>query len=158
MELEPIGRFADPDELDVDPITVPIVGYTVEGRKEIITRIKFVPAVPLGAALALNRAARSNGNVPHPAVIAWLDDCVLDSEREAWNELLHSSAILVETETLVAVYQQLAEVYAARPTLRFSDSDGGPSSTNGTSQAAARRRASKSGARRSTSRSTSSTP
>ena len=49
MELEPIGRFADPDELDVDPITVPIVGYTVEGRKEIITRIKFVPAVPLGA-------------------------------------------------------------------------------------------------------------
>jgi hypothetical protein len=148
MELSPIGQFADPAELDVEPIVIPIVGYTVEGRKEVITRIRFVPAVPLGAALALNRAARSNGNVPHPAVIAWLDDCVLDSEREAWNELLHSSAILVETETLVAVYQQLAEVYAARPTLRFSDSDGGRSSTNGTSPAARRSRASRSGTKR----------
>ena len=157
MQLDPIGRLADPNEIDLEPITVPIIGYTLD-REEVETLIDFVPSVPLSAALALNRQTRPNGNVLHPAIIEWLDACVSAESHDRWLEMLGSKDIMIETETLVEVYRQLAERYAARPTLRFSDSDGGPSSTNRTSQAAARSRASRSRKSRSPSRSTSSTP
>ena len=39
-ELDPIGRVADTSTLELEPITVPVVGYT-EAAKEVVTKIRF---------------------------------------------------------------------------------------------------------------------
>ena len=143
MELAPVGEIENLDELDVEPITVPIVGYSIPGKKKVVTRIRFRPTIPLAAAIDLAAATRANGNVPHAAVMRWVEASVLPDEIEAWREMISRADLAIEPETIVAVYQQLAEVYTARPTLRFSDSPGGSSSANGTSRAAARSRGSR---------------
>lgn len=84
MELEPIGRVDDPDDLDLEPIIIPIVGYIRlpgGGREEVIERIEFRPVQPTGAGLAVLRQTRADGNVPVAPVMKFLDACVLEGEE-----------------------------------------------------------------------------
>lgn len=145
MELPVIGRVENPDELDLDPIVVPIVGYAMKDRKEVLTKIKFRPVLPLGSALDVIRQTQTNGNVPGPAIMEYLDSCITDEDTEKWRELLGRRDIAIQMSTLIDVYRQLTEFYSgARPTQASSGSAGGRSQTGTTSKGGAGGKASKS--------------
>ena len=141
MELEPIGRVEDPESLDLDPIIIPIVGYTID-KEEVIQPIRFRPVQPTGAGLAVLRQTLPNGNVPIAPVMKFLDECILSDDKELWEKFLNDETVFIEQDTLVEVYKAITAVYAARPTMRRSGSVGGRPSSTPTSRAAARSRAS----------------
>jgi len=149
MELAPIGRLEDPSVLDVDEdemLTIPIVGYTEprldeDGkrtpRREVETRIRFVPSVPAGATVGLTRAMNDKGDIVGGAAVRYLDRCVYFEDREKWDAIFADPDLFVEQSTLVAVYKALEEFYGGRPTRRSSGSRRGPSPTKRTSGGAA---------------------
>lgn len=145
--LDPIGRVEHPEELDLDPLVVPIVGYTRD-KQEIVEEFRFRSVQPTGAALNILRQSRLDADgdlvTPMPQLMAFLDSCVLPEDRETWQGWLDktNNEIYVEQDTLMAVYRALSEFYSARPTMRRSSSDGGPSSISPTSMAASREKAS----------------
>lgn len=142
MELEPIGRIDDVDDLDLDPIVVPIVGYTMD-REEVIEKFKFKPMAPAGATLGILRSTQSNGTIPIGPVMLWLDKCLLDeAELERWTEHLNNDQVMIESTVLVDTYRALTEAYTARPTRPPSGSPSGGPRTRRTSPAARRSRAS----------------
>lgn len=145
MELPVVGRVENPDDLDLDPIVVPIAGYTIKDKKEVVTKIKFRPVLPLSSALDVIRQTQSNGNVPGPAIMEYLDSCITDEDAEKWAELLARRDLAIQMDTLIEVYRQLTEFYSGeRPTPASSDSPGGRSQTGTTSKAGAAAKASKS--------------
>ena len=143
MKLDPIGRVENPQELDVEPITIPVVGYTT-GRKEVCEEFNFHPSLPWGNTFDMFEA--ENGSGPKPGgVIKWLYNCLLDDdERERFRAFCKREDVIIAQQTMEDIFQSLAETYAARPTLPRSASTGGGASTKRTSQAASRASASRS--------------
>jgi hypothetical protein len=135
--LEPIGRVPDPSLLNDEPLIVPIVGYVEKTKEEVITEIRFVANVPIGAALDMIRATDANGNINPVAALDYIDKCVHPDDRASWETLLHDPKIIVQQSTLLAVYAAIGEFYAGRPLLQRSGSRDGRSSTKKTSQVAA---------------------
>jgi hypothetical protein len=135
-KLEPIGRVANPEE--IEPLTIPIVGYTNEGT-EVVTEITFRPEFPAGKFRDLMKTADAEGNIGQGAILDYLDSCVLQADREAWHELLYSEDVNIAQTTVVAVYRDLAEFYAGRnrPTKPSSGRSGGPKRTPRTGKGAA---------------------
>jgi hypothetical protein len=136
MELEPVGRVDNPDALDMSPIVVPIVGYTLD-KQEVTQRVRFVPVQPAGPGLDVITAT-GNEDASVVAILRYLEACVLPDDREVWVEFLHRPDVMVEQVTLVKVFQALTEVYAGRPTIPSADSSGGRTPDDTTSAAAAR--------------------
>jgi hypothetical protein len=153
MELEPIGRVENPDDLDFEPIVIPVVGYTRKG-KEVLHKAQFRSVAPAGQTVAVLRNMAPSGGVPAAQMMTFLDACVLAEDREAWNAFLDNSEVEIEQSTLVRVYAALMETYAARPTMPPGDSSGTGKTTKQTSRAASRSRASRSRKSPSRSRST----
>ncbi len=141
MELEPIGRVDNLEDFDLDPIVVPIVGYTID-KEEVIQPIRFRPVQPTGAGLAILRQTRPDGNVPIGPVLHFLDECIMFDDRDLWEKFVNDETIFIEQTTLIELYKRLTEVYAARPTTRRSASPGTRPSSTPTSRAVARSRAS----------------
>src|SRR3954453_14773074 len=133
MELKPIGRVKDIDELILEPIIIPVIGYTMD-KEEVEERFVFRPVQPAGAAMDVLRLTLPNGNVPINTVMHYLDSCLLDEEQlQRWNEFLERSDVMIEQNVLVEIYKALTEAYAARPTLQWSGSPTGGSFTEPTS-------------------------
>jgi hypothetical protein len=143
MELEPIGRVDNPADLDLEPITIPVIGYTRDG-KEVVEKAHFRPVAPAGQTIAVLRVMAPNGGVPVTQMMGFLDACVLEDDRDAWSAFLERPDVEIEQTTLVRVYSALMEAYAARPTMPPASSTGGGEKTKQTSQAASRARASRS--------------
>jgi len=141
MELEPVGRVAEPDKLDMEPIVVPIVGYSID-REEVIEKFRFRPVQPAGAALDVLRATDAHGNAPLGPVMRYLERCLLSDEQERWREFLDRDDVFIEQTVLVDLYQRITEAYAERPTLPSSVSANGGSTTKPTPPGGARARAS----------------
>jgi hypothetical protein len=141
VKLQPIGRVENPDELDLDPIEVPIVAYAND-RSEVITEIRFRAVQPMGASLDVLRETRGDGNVPLSEAIKFLDDCILLEDRKKWEALIHDPELTIEQTTYSVLYRELCSVYAARPTQRLSGSHSGQRKPKQTSRDAARKRAS----------------
>jgi hypothetical protein len=143
MKFDAIGRVEKPEELDLEPVTIPIVGYKADvKRTEVTTEIKFHPLAPLGVALAMLRSVDDKGNIATPAVLDYLDGCVLPESREAWERMLNAEDCYVTSETWSAVYSALGEHYANRPSLQRPGSRSGASKTRPTTRGAASSRGS----------------
>jgi hypothetical protein len=136
-----IGRIADPAQLDLDPLELVLVGYTLE-REEVSQPLRFRPVIPAGAQLEVIRHTLPNGNVPAPQVIAFVEECVLAEDLDAFREFLHRPDVMIASETVIELYRTLTEFYAARPTRQRSASASGGQRARRTSRAAARSAAS----------------
>lgn len=135
MKLPAIGRVENVDDLDLDPIEVPVIAYMLN-KEEVEQTFRFRPVQPAGAALDILKATGADGGVPVGVVMRFLDECVLAEDREAWELFLHRADLVIDQAILVRIYQAVSEVYSDRPTPRWSDSDGGGSASATTSLAA----------------------
>lgn len=119
MELDPIGAVDRPQDLDLDPVTIPIVGYKVHNGKNVpvTTKIRFKSRPPLGyIRRKLKEGAdlsRMNGN----AVVEYLEVVAIEEDKEKWSDLIFSDDIFLDHSTLRQVFEKLQEVYSGgRPT------------------------------------------
>lgn len=143
MKLPVIGRVAVVEDLDLDPIEVPVVAYTID-RKEVEETFRFRPMQPAGATLDILKATGPNGEAPTALVMQFLDECLLEEDRDSWELFLHRPDLMIEQSVLAQIYRGISEVYANRPTPAWSESDGGGSVAGPTSPAAPRAKASRS--------------
>ena len=153
MELPAVGRVENPDELDIEPIVIPIVGYT-RNRKEVVEKIRFRSHMPAGATFDVMRHMNADGGVQAREVLRYLDATVLEEDSEKLQEFIHRPDVEIRLRTMIEVHEALMEAYAARPTTQLPGSTGTGSSTKRTSRAASRAKASRSKQSRSPSRST----
>lgn len=146
MKLDPIGLIEDPELVDAEPITIPVCGFNRKTKKSVCEEFNFVPTLPWGNTFDLIESAERGANIMAGNTVKWLRNCLIDDEeREHWREFLASTDVLIEQNTVEGVYQAVAEVYAARPTLPRTGSTGTGDSTTGTSKGASKKRASRSG-------------
>jgi hypothetical protein len=156
MRLEPIGKIENLQEIDLDPITVPVCGIKPKPKPENVCEdFNFRPMVSWGNTFALVDAVESGeANLAWNAV-KWLRNALVDDEeRERFQTFLSRSDVLIGEDTLTALVEALRETWAARPTMPQPSSNGTSPSTKRTSAAASRARASRSKNSRSSSRST----
>lgn len=154
MELEPIGRVDDVNDLDLEPVIAPIVAYERKSKLEVIEKFRFRPMAPAGATFDVLRAMGPNGETPVSLIMAYLDASVLPEDSEALQEFLHRADIEIDPTTVAKVYRALSEVYGARPTMPSANSSGTGKPTKRTSVGVSRAQASRSRTSRSRSRST----
>ncbi|HWF25177.1 MAG TPA: hypothetical protein VG275_07010 [Solirubrobacteraceae bacterium] len=143
MEPIVIGRVENPSEQDLTPQEITLVGYTLE-REEVSETFRFRPVVPAGAQLEIIRHTDQAGNVALPPVIAFVEECLLEDELDAFRAFLHRPDVMIEQGTIIGLYRALTEYYAARPTRRPSASASTGQPAKRTSRAAARSAASRS--------------
>lgn len=141
MQLQPVGRVENPQELDLDPIVVPVVGYD-QDHKEHVEEFKFRPIQPTGASIEVLRQQDEQGNVPVKTVLLFLDKCLMPEEKERWDSFLDDPHVFVAQDTIVALYEVIMQVYSDRPTVRQSASPSGAANSRRTSGGAARGKAS----------------
>lgn len=148
-ELPAVGRVENPDELDLDPIVVPVVGYTLD-RQEVVEKFTFRPTMPAGEWFDIVNDADNLGVITdHKLARYLLAALVDDKERERWSTFLHRNDIIFPVSRLGDLYSTLTEYYAARPTMRPAASRGTRPTTRRTSGAARRSPASRSNTSRS---------
>jgi len=143
-----IGRVQNPEELDLEPLELTIVGYTLD-HKEVAETFHFRPVMPAGAQLEIIRHTNEIGNVALPAVVKFVEECLVEGELEAFTAFLHRPDVMIVPGTIVDLYRALTEYYAARPTRLSSASASGGSAAKRTSRASARSAASRSKSNRS---------
>ncbi len=141
MQLDPIGRVESPDGFDLDPIVIPIVGYTLD-RTEVVEEIRFRPIQPAWASLQVIETTNAAGNIDLKQVMHFLSKCVLAEDVEKWREFLDRDDVMFEQTIFVELYKALSAAYAHRPTMLSSVSEAGGSRTRRTSRGGARSRAS----------------
>ena len=141
MRLDPIGVVEHPEQIDLEPITIPVVGYRIKDRKPVEEEFNFHASRPWGVVLALFESETEKEFAER--TIGWLSYCMLSyEERVRWKAFLLREDIAIAQSTVEEVYKALAETYAGRPTLPLSDSSGGGKRTKQTSRAGSRARAS----------------
>ncbi len=138
--LEPVGRVTDPTALNLEPVVVPVVGYTAD-RQEVVTEIEFRPMATLGSDLEMAMLLTGTDELTAKAAIEYLESCMTDRGREQWEAIKRSETVFVERETMGEVFRAIVQVYAARPTVKRSGSPRTGQPTR-TPQAASRSRAS----------------
>jgi hypothetical protein len=125
MELAPVGKIVtDPNDLDLGPITVPIIGYkeTSKGNVEVVTKIRFARKIPFGFFKdALEKGIDLNAMKP-TEYLEYLTVSVLDEDKEKFMELIFGDELYVERATIREVFKVVDEARAGRPTKRPSDS------------------------------------
>jgi hypothetical protein len=136
MRLEPIGRVENPQDLDFEPLVVPIVGYDRHTKEEQVCDVQCRPVAPTGAAVDVMRVVGPNGETPIGPVMAYLDSCILPESKEDYETFIHDPELVIEQKTLINMYIALTEFYSERPTPPRSVSHNGRTTTPMTSAAA----------------------
>ena len=131
--------MTDTKKRKVEPATVPIVGYNKKNAK-VTTAIRFAGKLPAGVALDMIKVTDANGNVDYNEALKYVDGCVLDEDRAKWDKLVHDTDVIIDQDTVLAVYARLGEFYTGRFTKRRSGSPTGERSTTSTSRSAANSR------------------
>ena len=144
-----IGRVENPEALDLEPLELTLVGYTLE-HEEVAETFRFRPVVPTGAALDIIRHTDSQGNIPMGPVLDYVDKCLLEADQEPFRTFLDRNDVMIQGDALIELYRTLTRYYSSRPTRPPSDSASTGSPTKRTSRGDARSRASRSSKRRST--------
>jgi hypothetical protein len=152
MELEPIGDIEG--GIDIDPITIPVVAWSLTTGKKAIEKFEFRPTLPYGASFALYDSVDGKGDPRPGRVVNYICKCLMPADLERWKAFLDSDELMVEQDTISTVFTTLTEIYSARPTLPRSSSSPTGKPTKATSPAASRARASRSRKSPSQSRST----
>lgn len=138
-----IGRVDNPEELDLEPLALTLVGYTLEAQ-EVAETFRFRPTIPTGAALNVIRHTGQDGNVPLGPVLDYVDKCLLEPDQEPFRAFLDRDDVMIQGNALVDLYRALVEFYSARPTQPPSASASTGSRAKRTSRAGARSAASRS--------------
>jgi hypothetical protein len=151
MELAAIGRVANPDELDLSPIVVPVVGYT-QDKKEVVFKVQFRKEAIQGmtfdiAASATIDPETQKPTVPNDLALAFLQAHIVNDKE--WQKFLRRPDVYIHTDTIVALYETIMGEYAGHPTDKRSASHNGRTTPKATTRAAARSTASTSGRSRS---------
>lgn len=133
-ELKVVGRIADPDKLDTEPIVLPVCGYTLD-KEEVIEKFPFRPLMPLGIAALCERLA--NQEMAFNTVLVCLRDCLVPDALERWEAFVNRDDLMIDAETIATGWKQILEAYGRRPTLRSSGSSRTGRRSARTSKAAA---------------------
>jgi hypothetical protein len=133
-ELAVVGKVDDPDELDLDPVVVPVCAYKIETREEVIEKFPFRPVMPPGTVAYLERIGGQTAGVN--VAVAVLNDCVIADARERWDEFLGRDDLAIEATTLADLFKALVEHYGERPTKRSTGSSRTGTRSGRTSRAA----------------------
>ncbi|MGP0048501.1 MAG: hypothetical protein ACLPZR_06565 [Solirubrobacteraceae bacterium] len=142
METEIVGRVADPETRKLEPITVPIAAYTIDGE-EVVERFEFRPVMPAGAMLRAFQAISPNGVLSSGPIGELLERSLLnEDERARFRAFLDRDDLQIPAELLVDIYRTVTAAWSGRPTPRRSGSAPGGSQTKRTSRAGQRSRAS----------------
>ena len=145
-ELEPIGEVEDPTTIIGEPVTVPVIGYDLEGKK-ITVKLMFKGNPPVKTTFDMQTAIVPDGKggaLILPAdMYRYLDEVIHPLSRPALHDILHGDNVFTKA-TIDAVYLRISEYYAgdARPTKRRPGSRVGASKTTPTSRGAASGKAS----------------
>lgn len=143
-----VGRVPNPENLNLEPILVEIVGYKHDQHtgvnEEVAATFPCKPIMPAGAVAAFVRNAGPNGELPFPTLLACLKRCLDPDAVDRFDEFIDSDEHSIEQQTLADVFNALVEHYTARPTTRPSTSSSGGPATKQMSRAAARSAASRS--------------
>jgi hypothetical protein len=135
------GEVENPDDLNLDPIVVEVVGYTIDHKRESEV-FRFRPMAPTWLSMDLARKHSASGQVNEADAGDFLDHCMLEEDRPKWIAFLSRDDLMIEMTTILKVYNAISEVYVARPTTAPSASSGGRARTTRTSRAGARSKAS----------------
>ena len=119
-ELKVVGQVADPTELQLEPVVVPVAAYTIETKEEVIEKFPFKPVLPPGTAALLERMGGQTVGVNPTLVI--LNDLIMPDAAERWHEFLNRGDLGIEAETLAELIKALLEYYGERPTRLSSGS------------------------------------
>jgi hypothetical protein len=137
-----IGRVENPQELDLEPQDITLVGYKLD-RTEVAETFQIRPLIPAGAQLEIIRHTDANGNVGLPKIVEFIEECLLADDLEPFRTFLHRPDVMIEQGTIVGLYRAVTEFYASRPTRQPSGSAATGSPAKPTSRAAARAPASR---------------
>lgn len=118
MELEPIGKVDNPNDLDLGAITVPIVGYREgpKGNVEVITKIRFKRRVPFDYYKRILEDGGDLAALTGQEQLDYLTETVDDEDKEKLLELIFQSDLYVERSTIREVFKRVEETRAGRPT------------------------------------------
>jgi hypothetical protein len=136
MELKPVGKVANPAELDLAPVVVPIVGHNAKGE-EVTTKIRFQRRIPAGVVLDMLEAGTDPDEVfaSGAEAVKFLNQAVFGDDEQKWHDLIHSKTVFIEYATIGELFKALMEqVYTSRPTKRPSNSSSGGPRTRTTSR------------------------
>lgn len=138
------GRVTDPDEINLDPIVVKIIGHTI-AHEEVEETIRFRPMPPTWAAMEMARNVDAEGRPSEKHAGEFLDAAVLAEDRERWIAFLSRDDVMIQGGTVPAIYMAVVEEWGKRPTMSPPGSSGGPKPRSRTSRGAARAKGSTSG-------------
>ena len=138
MRLDPVGEVKNLNELDVEPVTIPIVSYD-EDKNKVVTEIRFMRHVPLGFGIDMIKATKADGTIDPKYMVDFVLDCVVDEDQESFDDLIRRKDIFTEISTLRKVYDSLGEIYKGdnHPLEKPSSSSAGKPRTARTSKAVA---------------------
>ena len=127
-ELPAIGRVDDPEAQELEPVTIPLIGYKPD-KEEVEIRVKFRAKPAPGTAFDMLTNVDAQGNIRYADMLGYLYSCIVPEDRDA---------VLFEQSTIIEAYRALAEFYDGnkRPSKRRPGSQGGPSKTKRTSRGA----------------------
>jgi 2-keto-3-deoxy-galactonokinase len=136
--LDPIGKVANPEDVDFGPIIVPIIGYTLEGV-EVEKELRFRPQFSPADFLDMVRSADETGTIGQAAILDYLDSLLMPESKAEWEFILHDKDTNFSQTTIVELYQKIADHYAGGkfPTKQRSGSRSGSEPTKRTTRAAA---------------------
>jgi hypothetical protein len=118
MELEPIGRVDNPDDIDLNSITVPIVGYKKgpKGNVEVITKIRFKRFIPYGFYKEIVERGGDLGALTGQEQLDYLLSTVEDDDKDKFTEIVFGNSLYIERSTVREVFKRVDEARAGRPT------------------------------------------
>lgn len=125
MKLDPVGEVENPQDLDLGPIEVPIVGYKPgpKGNVRVETIIRFKKKVPF----KFFQEAIENG-IDLAALkpndqLQYLTVSVEEEDKAKFLELIFGDEVFVDRSTLREVFKKVDEARVSpRPTKQPSDS------------------------------------
>lgn len=147
-KLDVVGRIDNIASLDMEPVILPMIGYTLDDQSEVIEEFKFRAWVPTAAEFAVVAAMGARGAVPFQLIKDWLVAAVMPDELERWEAFINRSDLIIKKDAIIDAWRALDAYYTARPTVPSSGSSAGQSPVSKTSRGAARVRASRSGPHR----------
>jgi hypothetical protein len=131
------GRL-DPEDLeaaDWTPIPFTLYGYDLETKEEHAFEFHARATQPFGATVDVMRKATDTGEIMGREAVGFLYDCLVQEDRDLWDEVVHRGPMHFEADALAQMAQKLIDFYNAgdgtRPPLPRSARRAGSRQRNG---------------------------
>lgn len=135
------GRVENPetDLPDFTPIEFTLIGYDTDTREEVPFKFRARATQPFGNMVEVMRSSNVEGEVDVSVAIGYLEACVIDEDRERWNETIHRSKLHFQNAALGEMAQKFVTYYAEvdgtdLPPTQGPGSSAGPRRAGGTTR------------------------